>query len=371
MYRLERSSPAAPTTGGLVSVRPPLPGGSIAFQEASALFLSRTEAHKTGSRETTRAYRSDLKQFNAFLIKEATTFDRLNRSAANRYVAYLCTLDLTSRSVNRKVSTLRSFYWYMVALDLVPNNPFQGIDTPSFNPMSETHKVLSPQEFENCLRLLRKEVTEALSDLKRNRRSRAARRRVFYAVRRRAMVILLATLGLRRSELLGIMCSCIEQTPEGLRVHITGKGKKHRIVPLSPQALPALSDWLHLRKCIPTTSNKLFLTVEGRPCRKSSLEKLIEWVAKRVQTRYSLHAHMFRRSFATWQLSAHQDIRIVQELLGHASINTTQIYTAVEEGMMRRALSTAPIALSEKKIGPLLERYSSPPQSFHHATGLV
>ena len=330
---------------------------------AIALFLARTEALKTGSPHTRRAYQGDLDQYLGWLEANGLVFTLVSRGTASLYATHLAGLGLHARSINRKISAIRSFYRHMQALEVVVVNPFSAVDTPRVNIKSETHKVLSHQEFEQVLRVLRAAVTTAITTLRADPRSRKARRDLFFGLRRRAMVVLLATSGLRRGELLTVSESAIEPTDYGFRITVTGKGKKRRTIPVAPQALPALYDWLSIRRRTPTADPHLFVGLDGSPCSDQTIKNLTRWLRGRVTTRHAIHPHLLRRSFATWHLEAHRDIRTVQELLGHTDISTTQIYTAVEGATLRSAVAAAPIALSEKQHGPLLERAALPPAS--------
>ncbi|GAB5520940.1 MAG: tyrosine recombinase XerC [Rhodothermales bacterium] len=339
--------------------------------QAVALFLQRTRTHRTGSPFTEQAYRTDLVQYCSWLAAHAIAYTTVSRGFATRYVAHLTGLDLCARSVNRKVSTLRSFYRHLQALEVVTTNPFAALDTPSIDLKSETHKVLSHGEFEQVLRFLRTTVTEALRSVQDNPASRSGRRALFYALRRRAIVVVLATCGLRRRELLTVPLASVVSSAHGYRITVVGKRKKRRTVPMAAATLPALFDWLAVRGRIASAHDHLFVGLDGRPCSDQSIKNLTRWLRKRVTTRYPLHPHMLRRSFATWHLEAHRDIRTVQELLGHADIGTTQIYTAVEEPTLHAAVASVPIALSEKQRGPLLARppvVPRPTRSLTHLT---
>lgn len=331
--------------------------------EAFALFLSRTARHRTGSRHTVKAYRTDLSQFGTFLGRHGCSVYDVTRGLATRWVAHLAGRDLEARTICRKVSTLRSFFRYLQQLELVDANPFAAVDTPSINQSSETHKVLSNDELEGILRVLRSDATAAVEAIRKRPGGRGPRRALFYAARRRAMIVLLATTGVRRSELVGLCLPDIERADVGFRLAVTGKGDKRRTLPLPKQTMPALFDWLNLRQRLPASTSHCFVSLDGRPATADTVRGAIRWLRKRVQTRYHLHPHMLRRSYATWHLAAHRDIRVVRDLLGHADIGTTQIYTAVEERQMRRAVAAAPIALSEQRFGPVIERLSDQPLS--------
>ena len=327
---------------------------------AVAHFLTRTATHRSGSHHTQRAYTSDLRSFLSFLERSDTAYTEVGRTIASRYVLELSSSGLKPRTVNRRVSCIRSFYRFLVGLGIADSNPFVSVDTPTINLLSETHKVLSHDEFEACLKCLRDEVAAVVRRLKEAPHRNYHRLELFHATRRRAMFVFLGATGLRRHELLGLQTDDLEQTPSGYRLTVVGKGRKRRTLPLSSAALPAMVDWLTIRQRMHATKH-LFAKPDGEPCSVRSVRNLMAWIRRRVPLRHRLHPHMLRRSFATWHLAAHRDIRTVQALLGHADIGTTQIYTAVEEETLRDAVRRAPIAHSEARHGPLLERLSSRP----------
>ena len=325
------------------------------FDEAARLFLQRTRHARTGSPHTLRAYRTDLRDFGGFLVRARLAFDALRRAHAERYLAEL-TEAVLPRTVRRRVSCLRSFYRHARRLELVTENPFDALDLPAVDRMSETHKVWSEGEVNNALDLLRTEVRAAQADLDvadRHARPRA-RLRLFHAARRRAVFVVLVTAGLRRAEAAGLAGAGLVSAPDGFTLVVRGKGSKVRQVPLSSFAYPALFDWLAVRRTVPTQTDALFVSDDGRPMAPRAVYRACRWIGKRAEARHPLHPHLCRRTFATHQLAATGDLRAVQEVLGHASVATTQIYTHVDQSAMRRAVEAAGLARSEHAAGPLV-----------------
>ena len=340
---------------------PPLPGGP-AFDEAARLFLQRTRHTRTGSPHTLRAYRTDLRDFGRFLVTSgdgaALPFDDLGRAHAERYLADLADR-AEPRTVRRRVSCVRSFYRHARRLELVTENPFDALDLPAVDKMSETHKVWSEAEVDRALAILRREVRTAASTLRQadtHRRPRAWRR-LFHATRRRVVFVVLVTAGLRRAEVAALGSASLTQTADGFTLVVRGKGSKVRQVPLSAFAYPALFDWLSLRREVPLApgTDALFVSDEGHPMRPKAVYRICRWVAKRTEARHPLHPHLLRRTFATHQLAATGDLRAVQEVLGHASVATTQIYTHVDHAALRRVVEAAGLGRSERDVGPLVQ----------------
>jgi site-specific recombinase XerD len=343
--------------GASSTSRPVAP--SMSFPEAVELFIGRTRHTRTGSPHTERAYRSDLRHYGRFLHALHLPFDAVARRDAERYLTRL-SAEGAPRSVSRRVSCVRSFYRFLRGVEAVTANPFDALDLPTFDRKSETHKVLSDDELERVVALLGRDVEDA------NRRLAAAPRgpqrtrafgRLFTAARRRAILSLMAFAGLRCAEALGLQRDAILSRPDGFALSFTGKGGKSRTVPLVGFVYPAMFDWLAVRRHVPTSADVVFVTLTGHPVRPRQVARDCIRTGERARTRYRLTPHVLRRTFATRSLRASGDIRAVQVLLGHASIQTTEVYTHVdEEGLRELVESTAlgSAATGEHARGPLL-----------------
>lgn len=320
--------------------------------EAVALFLQRTRHTRSGSAHTLAAYTRDLALWTDHLARSATPYDAVPRVVAARFVALL-SARLSPRTVRRRISAVRSFYRFLVSLELAPTNPFVGVDLPAFERASERHKVLSPEEVETALSLLRDEVRAARLAYARTHSTRSYVRLV-RAVRRRALIVLVLSTGLRRVEALSASRSSVYQDDDGFYLRVRGKGARTREVPLHGYAYPALCDWLTVRRTIPSRSDALFIDVDGRPGGAGLVRKACAWLNRRMTTTHPLHPHMLRRIFATRTLEATGNLRVVQELLGHQDISATQIYTHVDRQALRRHVEAVPLVASEHRHGPLM-----------------
>ncbi len=315
-------------------------------------FLEKTRHTRSASPHTHRAYATDLAHYGQFLDKAGVAFDALSRAEAERYTAHLASAT-GPRTVRRRISCIRGFYRWLIQLGEVEVNPFTTLSLPAFDSRSETHKVWTEEETERALALLRDEVRAAARDYARSRSARDLKR-LFLATRRRALLVVMLAAGLRRAEASSLTRTSLIHEEDGYYLRIMGKGRKVREVPVHGYAYPALCDWLTLRRTVPSRSDALFLTHEGRPFSPRLVYQTCRYVERRVHTAHPLHPHLLRRTFATRQLEASRDLRAVQELLGHASIVTTQIYTHVDRKSLRRTLEAAPILASEHQHGPLL-----------------
>lgn len=346
-------APAALPAGGRAA------GGTVTFKEAVELFIGRTRRTRTGSVHTERAYRCDLRSFHAFLTDRAVRFADVRRRHAEAYVTMLST-QVQARTVRRRVSTIHSFYVFLRGIEEVAHDPFASHDLPSFDDKSETHKVLTPDQLERAVALLSADVVEAQKVFARSKgikRSRAFAT-LFCAARRRACFTLMAFAGLRSHEVLGLTTMALVTLPDGYGLTFSGKGAKVRTIPLVGFAYPAIFDWLTVRREVPTRAEYVFVSLNGNRIAPNQLWRDTTTIGKRVNCRFSLTPHALRRTCATRGLEASGDIRAVQELLGHASIQTTQIYTHVATDTLRKLVEmpgfASSIGTTEHARGPLI-----------------
>ena len=309
------------------------------FEEAVELFLGRTRHTRSGSPHTEAAYRADLRHYAAFLDARGPeglplAFDAVTRRDAELYLVRL-SAEHSARTVRRRVSCVRSFYRFLRTVEAVAHNPFDAaLDLPAFDRKSETHKVLTDDELAHALRLLATDVTRARQRLG-DRPSGRAFSRLLAATRRRAAVTLMALGGLRRAEVVGLTKDALVERPDGFSLRFAGKGGKTRTVPLSTAAHPSLVEWLTVRVRVPTVVPHVFVTTAGRPVDPQQIKRDCRRLGDRIGARFRLTPHVLRRTFATRALRASGDIRSVQVLLGHASIQTTEVYTHVDEDGLR------------------------------------
>ena len=261
------------------------------------------------SRNTIEAYARDLRQFAAFLT--LTGYDSLAEIHSHTLVDYLRKLqqdNLKASSVTRKLAAIRSFFQYMLRerhLKIDPSVTIDSLKTPQRLP-----KVLSEKEIDRLL-----EQPGATTPAK---------------LRDKAMLELLYATGVRVSELVSLKLGDINMDMGYIRCF--GKGSKERIVPMGGSAQNALTDYLDrarpkiVRRAAEDT---LFLNHHGRKMSRQGFWQIIQAAARRVEIKTVVTPHMLRHSFATHLLDHGADLRSVQEMLGHADISTTQIYTHV------------------------------------------
>jgi integrase/recombinase XerD len=268
-------------------------------------FLQYLKLERGLSTNTLAAYRSDLTEF-------ASTVRRKEPAAVTprditAYVASLSEAGRKPATVARKLSSAKRFFVYLVDSGHLPESPLAGVSAPR---IARYHPgYLSPAEVSQL-------IEAASADPRLGRRNRA-------------ILELLYGSGLRASELLGLRQGDIEFAAGFIRV--TGKGNKQRLAPLGGYAARALEAYLaERREPEEHPTDRVFLGRSGRPLSRVALWKLIRRAALRAGLAKSVSPHTLRHSFATHMLEGGADLRIVQEMLGHADISTTQIYTSVD-----------------------------------------
>ena len=256
------------------------------------------------------------------------------------------------------MSCVRSFYRFLRTVEAVAHSPFDAaLDLPAIDRKSETHKVLTDDELAHALRLLASDVTAARQRLDDTRSGRAFSR-LLAATRRRAAVSLMALAGLRRAEVVGLTKDALVERLDGFSLRFSGKGGKTRTVPLSTAAHPSLIEWLAVRVRVPTAAPQVFVTTAGRPVDPQQVKRDCRRLGERIGSRFRLTPHVLRRTFATRTLRASGDIRAVQVLLGHASIQTTEVYTHVDEDGLRALVESTHLGAPRADRPPALRQAS-------------
>jgi integrase/recombinase XerC len=256
------------------------------------------------SRHTLESYGRDI----TILIElaGAKPLRQLDVHDIRRCVAQLHGKGLGARSLARMLSAWRGFYHYLARDHGYGNNPCLGIRPPKAAKLLP--QALSPDEAQRLL------DSKSVGSL---------------ALRDKAMFELFYSSGLRLSELTGLAPGDVNFADATVRV--TGKGSKTRIVPVGRQALAALSEWLRIRASIPSHQlDALFVNRVGGRLSNRSVQERLKALALRLGITANVHPHVLRHSFASHLLQSSSDLRAVQEMLGHASISTTQVYTHLD-----------------------------------------
>lgn len=274
------------------------------MQELIATFLRHLEVERNLSPRTLEAYRRDLCQFDRFLAENQAEIHRVDVTLLRRYLASLHR-SCRKNSIGRKLSAIRTFYRYLVRQGIVPMSPADNLATPRAE--KYLPKTLSVDDVSRLLDVSGQQLSAML-------------------LRDRAIYELLYSCGLRVGELTGLNVASVDLEEKTVRV--IGKGNKERLVPVGGPACDALKNYLELRGD-PARQEPLFLNNrKGRLSARSVQRHMKKYLLlSGLQTDASPHA--LRHSFATHLLDGGADLRAIQELLGHASLSTTQKYTQV------------------------------------------
>jgi integrase/recombinase XerC len=284
------------------------------MDDAIRAFMTFLELERHASHETVRSYVSDLRQFQTFLREKAGTStmnpDTVKTESIRAYLHWLDRKREKSTSMARKLASLRSFFRFLQRNGLVGINPAETIRTP--------------KQPKHLPRVLTKDDAAALMEFPSDQADKA--------LRDRALLETLYSTGARVSELVGINLEDL-RVSEGL-AHLRGKGRKERIVPIGDVALRAIQAYLNDQ---PPIESRRLKTTKRDPSplfRNSRGGRLTTRSVARIVTHYSnrlaggsVSPHTLRHSFATHLLDEGADLRSIQEMLGHASLSTTQKYT--------------------------------------------
>ncbi len=281
-------------------------------------FLEYLEDERQDSPNTVKAYARDLRAFERFCHEYFGGTDKwdwstIDRLAVRSFMGELQRNGLTKRSVARAVSALRSFYRFLGQRYGVTANPARGARIPKLD--KRLPAVMDRKQMEQLF-----EVAEA-----------ASASGEFLGLRDHAILETFYATGMRLSELSGLNLPDVDLISE--QVKVRGKGRKERIVPLGSHAVQALRRYLEAREAVAAgrkgrpEKRAVFLSRRGTRLSPRTVQSVVKRFFAALDDQHGLKVHSLRHSFATHMLDAGADLRAVQELLGHASLSTTQIYT--------------------------------------------
>jgi integrase/recombinase XerC len=270
-------------------------------------FLQRLKTERRLSPHTVAAYQHDLNALLGFCERERiASFDTLDSYAVRRFAAESHRRGLGARSVARRLSAVRTFLNYLIELGVLKSNAGVHVQAPK-----APRRLPATLDTDQVASLLAIEGREPLT------------------LRDRAMLELFYSSGLRLAELVRLNLGDVDVADRTVRV--LGKGSKARVVPVGAKALAALSDWLAVRvELAHTGESAMFVSQRGDRVSPRTVQKRVNDWARRQGAPTGVHPHMLRHSFATHVLESSRNLRAVQEMLGHASLSTTQIYTHLD-----------------------------------------
>ena len=286
-------------------------------------FLEYLQYQKDYSEHTIASYKREIDHFLDFLrIEEITSYQEVTYRMLRGYMTILYEADLSKRSINHKVSALRSFYNYLLKQEIVDDNPFILLDS---------QKVAK----KNPDFLFVEEMMALLDSIKTD---------TDLGIRNRAMLELMYASGLRCSEVVNLKVTDIDYHRQVLLIH--GKGGKDRYVPYHDYAKEVLEEYLDSARYALMTNAKeehtyVFVNARGNKMTNRGIQNIVDRICQEYDPTKKIHPHTFRHSFATHLLNAGADLRTVQELLGHANLSTTQIYTHISDDHLKQVYQNA------------------------------
>lgn len=259
------------------------------------------------SDKTLQAYLRDLQSFVTWLAPhKVLRWQDVSNADVRAYVADQKYRGLAGRSIQRQLSAIRTFYRFSIRRGFLEANPVDGITSPKTP--SKLPRTLGPEEINGML-------NGAYGD--------------WHEIRDCAMFELLYSSGLRLSELIGVDRKDVDLNALQLLV-TNGKGNKQRLVPVGRKAKVAIEEWLSFRDDAQPSDDALFVSQQGRRISPRSVQVRLKKWAQEKGIDGGVSPHTLRHSFASHMLEGSQDLRAVQELLGHADISTTQVYTHLD-----------------------------------------
>lgn len=281
-------------------------------------------AEKNFSKHTARAYCSDILSFLVWM--EDTSCEDVNFSKVRDYLHFIQKFNYKKTTIARKIASIRTFYKFLYRERKVTSNPAMNLTTPK-RPKS-LPKFLTPEEVEKILNNVKIETPAGY--------------------RNRAILELLWATGMRISELSGLNFGDLNL--ENNEIRVFGKGSKERIILVTDRAKTYLERYINSARVlvakgyrleVPTESSPVFINNTGYRLQPRTIRNVINEIVDKIELPKHVTPHMFRHSFATHLIENGADLRIVQELLGHASISNTQIYTHVSMQHMKEVYNQA------------------------------
>lgn len=266
-------------------------------------FLNYLLVDKGLSNNTVKAYQADISSFFQWLDNKDLKYKNLQEDHINQYISFLFQRKMRSSSVNRKISSIKSFYIFLVKRNFVKNSPLNDLVTPK----QEKYLPESMSEAEVDKLLNSPDVANKIEN------------------RDKAMIEMLYATGMRISELVNLKITDVDM--KRCVVKVFGKGSKERLVPFGETALDSLKSYLNERE--QSSSKEIFLSNRGKKMTRVAFWQRVKIYLIRENLKNSISPHTLRHAFATHLLNRGADLRSVQLLLGHSDLSTTQIYTHI------------------------------------------
>jgi|JI61114DRNA_FD_contig_123_2290_length_3138_multi_8_in_2_out_0_4 integrase/recombinase XerC len=278
-------------------------------------FYTYLQFEKRYSKNTLEAYSKDISQFQDFLIQEYQSDDPelllVNHRQVRAWVIHLMNNNVTPKSVNRKISALKTYYRFLLKNNAIAKNPMA--------------KVVSPKIPKKLPLFVEKTGMEELFDVLDQVYPVETEVQRFVKQRDRLIVELLYSTGMRRAELLGLADNSFDRAQQ--QVKVLGKGNKERIIPVSKGLMLMADDYIAERKRIFGAGGPFIVTESGKPAYPKMIYNIVHQVLNHVTTLTRKSPHVLRHTFATHLSNNGAELNAIKELLGHASLASTQVYT--------------------------------------------
>ena len=285
------------------------------WEETGRRYRTYIKLEKRLSQNTVESYMRDLRQFAHFILRQYDVAPRkVEGPMIERYMAWLFDRGREKTSQARCLCGIRSFFNFLLVNDQIESSPAEFVDTPKFGrPLPD---ILTTDEIDSIIATVDMRSTKGLRDS--------------------AMLEVLYSCGLRVSELTSLRIRDLF-FGEGY-IRVTGKGDKQRLVPISSTARERIHRYLEVRRSARAGEETLFLNNRGSSLTRVMIFTILREAARRAGIEKKISPHTFRHSFATHLLEGGASIRQVQELLGHESILTTEIYTHLDDSHLRQTV---------------------------------
>ena len=283
-------------------------------------FLDYLAFEKKYAVHTLTAYKNDLLSFQQFCTEEFSQSQivNVNYSQIRSWIVFLVDNNISNRSINRKISSLKTFYKFLQKTQQIKSSPLV-----KHQPLKVAKKVQVP--------FSEKELMQVLDIL--------TEKQNFEGIRDKLVVELLYSTGMRRSELIGLQAKDVDLVNETVKV--LGKRNKERYIPLLKKVQKTIKQYLKLRGSINTKSSYLLITKSGKKMYNTLVYRIINNYFSTVSSKVKKSPHVIRHSFATHLLNQGADLNAVKELLGHSSLASTQVYTHSSLGKLKEIYNQA------------------------------
>ncbi len=283
-------------------------------------FLDYISLEKKYSQHTVTAYKNDLVSFQDFCLNEFDSGDvvNINYAQIRNWIVSLVNMGVSNRTINRKISSLKSFYKFLQKTKQLDSSPL--VKHKALKVAKRVQVPFSEKEIESVINL-KEDVVD------------------FESVRDKLIVELLYSTGMRRNELINLKLSNINYSNQVVKV--LGKRNKERYIPLLKSVIESLENYNEFRSHIKTDQSYLFITKKGKKIYDTLVYRVINNYFSTVSSKVKKSPHVIRHSFATHLLNEGADLNSVKELLGHSSLASTQVYTHSSLGKLKEVYNLA------------------------------